>query len=276
MGRSSNPSASPVLWVVQTNLGSSDTHEVIRTACERNGLLFQGVKIIPFSDDLPDVRYDGPVLAYGSTRFIRNVAASKAWSPGAFFDEEAFTIARCLQAWGGWMANSDSVIVRLDAVASLPYSDQDEIFVRPDRDLKEFAGQVMTFKALSDWAAVIAGGEYELDGSLLVAVGSPKRIRTEWRVFAVEGARVVAATRYRLDGELAPQAGAPAAVIAFVEARLSEWMPTPAVALDIAEIDGKLRILELTDTHSAGHYAADVEAIVVAISKIVESRYPGA
>ena len=126
------------------------------------------------------------------------------------------------------MVNRDSAIVRLDSIASLPYEGGDELFVRPNGDLKEFAGDVMTFAALCDWAATISAGGFELDGSLLVAVASPKPIRTEWRVFAVEGARVVAATRYRLDSRLAPSADVPPKVISFVEARLREWMPAPA------------------------------------------------
>jgi hypothetical protein len=258
------------LWMVQTNLGNELTHDAIRSACERNGLLFHGVKVVPFSDELPDIEHDGPVLAYGSTRFIKKVVDSKKWQPGAFFDETIFNVANCIGNWRNWMANYDSTIVSLDSVAQLSCSETEELFVRPNGDLKEFAGEVMTFKALCEWSAVIGGGGFEFDGSLLVAVANPKLIRSEWRLFAVEGARVIAATRYRLDGRLAPKAGAPAEVIAFAENRLKEWMPAPAVALDVAEVDGELRILELSDIHSAGHYEAVVETIVVETSKIAE------
>lgn len=263
----------PTLWMVQTNLGNAETHDAIKSACERNGLLFQGVKVIPFSDELPDIEHAGPVLAYGTTRFIKNVADSKKWKPGAFFDEKTFTVANCLRAWGDRMVNSDSVIVRLDSVASLPYSAADDLFVRPDGDLKEFAGEVMTFKGLCDWAAVINGGGFEFDGSLLVAIAGPKPIKSEWRVFAVEGARVIAATRYRLNGRLAPEADVPPKVVSFVESRLREWMPAPAIALDVAEVDNEIRILELSDIHSVGHYAADIEAVVVETSKVASHHW---
>jgi hypothetical protein len=263
----------PTLWIVQTNLGDSTTHDAIKSACEANGLLFRGVDVIPFSDELPDIEYDGPVLAYGATRFIRNVANTKKWKPGAFFDERMFTITNCLHAWGDRMANSDSVIVRLDSVASLPYQPTDDVFVRPNGDLKQFAGDVMAFKDLCGWAATIGGGGFEIDGSLLVAVATPKWIKAEWRIFAVEGGRAIAATRYRLDGRLAPSADVPEAVVSFVEARLKEWMPAPAVALDVAEVENDIRILELSDIHSAGHYAADIEAIVVETSRVAERHW---
>lgn len=263
----------PVLWFVQTNLGNAATPEAIRAACERNGLLFRGITRRPFSDDLPDLDYAGPVMAYGATRFIKSLVDSARWTPGAFFDETTFTVASCLRRWGAWMVNGDSAIVRLDAVASLPHGAGDHVFVRPNGDLKDFAGEVMTFRALCDWAAVVSSGDLAFDGSLLVAVAGPKPIKSEWRVFAVEGAGVVAATRYRLDGRLAQLAGAPPEVVAFVETRLQEWMPSPALALDVAETDDGLRILELSDFHSAGHYAADVEAIVVAASRVAARHW---
>ena len=78
----------PVLWVVQTNLGNAITHDAIKSACERNELLFQGVTVIPFSHALPDIEYAGPILAYGATRFIKAVANSKKWRPDAFFDDK--------------------------------------------------------------------------------------------------------------------------------------------------------------------------------------------
>jgi len=254
--------------MVQTNLGNALTHNAIKSACDRNGLLFQGVEVIPFSDKLPDVKHAGPVLAYGSTRFIKNVVDSKKWNPGAFFDEKTFTVANCISAWGEWMVNHDSVFIRLDSVATLPYSAESELFVRPNGDLKEFAGDVMTFNDLCDWAIIIKNGGFEFDGSLLVAVASAKPIKSEWRVFAVEDARVIAATRYRVDGRLAPHPKTPSKIISFVERRLQEWMPAPAVALDVAEIDNEIRIVELSDIHAAGHYEADIETIVVETSEI--------
>ena len=262
----------PTLWIVQTNLGNTETDAAIKSACERNGILFEGVKVIPFSNEFPDVDYEGPVLAYGATRFIKNVVEAKKWRPGAFFDEKTFTVANSIRRWGGWIANHDAV-VRLDSVANLPYERADDLFVRPDSDLKQFAGEVMTFGALCDWASTISGGKFELDGSLMVAVAHRKPIKSEWRIFAVEGPRVVAATRYRLDGRLAPKAEVPPAVASFVEARLREWMPAPAVALDVAEVGDDLRILELSDIHSAGHYAADIEAIVVEVSKVAARHW---
>lgn len=260
----------PTLWMVQENLGNTTTHDAIKRACERNGLPFRSITSIPFSDDLPDVEYAGPVLAYGATRFINNVVRSGRWKPGAFFDEAIFTVANCIRAWDWWMVNADSTIVRLDRVNELPFAPADEVFVRPNSDLKEFAGGIMTFAALRDWAEIVSKGDFELKRSLLIAVAVPKPIESEWRVFAVDGARVIAGTRYRLDGRLAPDAAVPDNVVSFVESRLREWMPTPAVALDIANVDGELRILELSDIHSAGHYAANTETIVLELSRLAE------
>ena len=67
------------------------------------------------------------------------------------------------------MVNSDCVLTPLRSVSELGYSDSEDVFVRPNDDLKAFAGEVMTFRDLCDWATVIEGGQFEIDGSLLVA-----------------------------------------------------------------------------------------------------------
>jgi ATP-grasp domain, R2K clade family 3 len=263
------PRLSPaVKWIVQSNLGNNDTFQVIRKACEKHGLLIEGVTVIPFSPDLPDIKYDGPVLIYGATQFVKRAVAMGIWKPGAFFDPLTFTVDNCLARWGGWMVNHDSKVIPMACIQELPYAPDDLVFVRPNSDFKEFAGNVMSYSELCAWCDTIAKGGFEFDSSLLVAVATPKPIASEWRVFVIEDKGIVAATLYRSRGRLMTKDGAPEEVLEFVKERVREWMPSPAFALDIAEVEGSLRILELSDIHSCGHYASDVESIVMSMSDV--------
>lgn len=254
------------LWAVQINLGSDDAHHAIKRACASCGALFRGVLVVPFLNEIPEIAHDGPIIAYGSTRFIKRVTDEGRWLPGAFFDETVFTFAACMSKWGQWMLNRDGVHTTLGDVQLLQHKASADVFVRPNSDLKEFAGGVMRFSDLCDWATTISGGGFEIDVTLPIVVSAPKRVRKEWRVFVTADAGVVAATLYRVDGRLCALSGAPKIVTSFVEDRLGEYMPAPAFALDIGQHDGSLAIVELTDLHSAGFYAADVGAIVAAVS----------
>jgi hypothetical protein len=262
----------PVLWVVQSNLGNTETHDSIQEICRRNGFGFQSVTVVPFANELPDLSYAGPVLFYGATQWIRKIATAKKWTPGVFFDEESFTVSRCIEEWHYEMANHDAAILPIGDVDRLALPQDQLLFVRPNGDFKEFAGEIMTFGKLREWAGVLCAGGLELDALFTIVVARPKPIGSEWRIFAVE-AKIVDATRYRVNGRRSVEKGAPPAVLEFAQSRLNEWMPVPALALDVAEVDGELKILELSDIHSCGHYAASVEDVIVAVSRVAELRY---
>lgn len=260
------------LWFVQTNLGNQDVHREISEICARHNYRYHGIKIIPFTIGIPDYWPAGPIIAYGSTRFIANIARSK-WRSAVFFDESIFKVSNYAFIWKKHLLNQDAYFSNLCDVHRLPFLAGDEVFCRPDGDLKEFAGEVMTFAALCNWAKTISTGNFEFDDFLPVLVASPKRVRREWRIFVTEDKGIIASSQYRVDGRLAPQEGCPIAVEEFVNDRIDEWCPVPAFALDVCEIDGALKIVELTDFHSAGFYAANLEDIVVEVSQTAVGAY---
>jgi hypothetical protein len=265
------------LWVVQSNLLNEDSSAAIQAACIKHGRSFQGIVVIPFTgpEGLLVINHDGPIIAYGSTRFIKNVVDSGRWSPGAFFDENIFTVKNYLDHWGPYMVNHDASILPLGVVSTklFSYRQNDKVFVRPNGDMKQFDGMLMTVNSLCKWSEEICKGGYEFDGSLLIAVSLPKVIEQEWRLFIVDG-KVVTGSLYRVDGQLRKSPYVPPQVITFAEERIREWNPTLVLVLDIGAMeDGELKIIEMGDFHSAGHYCADIEKIVVAVSEVAEENY---
>jgi hypothetical protein len=78
-------------WIVQNNLGQTKDTERIRQACINNGYLYEPIKVIPFSLELPEIDNKEPTIFYGATNFINNIYKSGRWIPGTFFNEN-FTI----------------------------------------------------------------------------------------------------------------------------------------------------------------------------------------
>jgi hypothetical protein len=260
-------------WIVQTNLGSAADVEQLRQACAAQGLPFVGVAAIPFSDELPAVEGEGPAVLYGSTRFVQRMAAGGRFWPGTFFDEATFQFAAWQRAWGAHLLNAAAEHTTLGALAERALPPDALLFVRPERDLKEFAGEVLRFGELAAWVERLTATDLTLDRSCPVVVAEPVGIAEEWRLVLVAG-RVVAGSRYRVHHRLAVAPAVPDEVVRFAEARAAEWAPAPAFVLDVGRSGPGLYVIECNCFNSAGFYACDVGALVGAISAWVDRAEP--
>lgn len=255
------------LWAIQTNLGSTKDVAEIEAAAIRCGAEFRGLKVIPFSDDMPDVETDRPVIFYGSARFTSAIARDGRWTPGVFHDDAVLASSLYLKMWGERMVNAGAMILPLRDVVSAPFEDDEEIFIRPDADDKSFAGVVEKFCGLRVWASKIcAMDDAMISAETLVLIGRAVEIQAEWRCFIIDGS-CVAASQYREDGRMKTTADVPKDVIAYAEESWQEWPLMPVVAIDVARLDnGELRIVEAGRLHSTGFYAADIHSVVSAVT----------
>ena len=258
-------------WVAQTNLGKDTYWQDVRDACNSLGFEFEGIEVIPFSGDLPEVPANKPAVFYGSTRLVTDVYRSQKWNPGVFFDEDNFRVS-------SWMKhipkdlilNGDAEILPLKDAADL-YSrsgkihDKSEyVFVRPDKDLKEFSGETMTRDKLRDWFELVSDGKTELDPDTLVAVSKPWHISKEWRLFIVDK-EVVSGSQYRVGGHLCQDSYVPEPVIRRAEHIANIWTPAPVCVMDICQ-SNELYLVEFNCFNSSGFYYANVNDIVKEIS----------
>lgn len=255
-----------VFWLVQSNLGSTRAIEDLSAAFAALGQPHALVTAIPFSDELPEVEVRSPVVAYGATGWITRIATSGVFAPGAFFDLEAFRVSAWAPRYGERFVNAGAAFTTLGELSAQSRGEDDLLFLRPDRDLKAFAGEVVRFGDVRAWCARLRDGELALGPDEPVVVAEPQRIRQEWRVFVCDGV-AVAASRYRVDFRLAPDADTPLEVLRFAEECAGIHAPAPVFVLDIAEVAAGLRVIEVNCLHSAGFYEADVRAIVEGVSQ---------
>jgi len=95
------------LWAIQNNLGSNDESTRLINACKNNNIEVVGIKVIPFSHELPEITTDIPVIFYGSTGFTTRIHESKAWVPGVWYEEDIF---RKLALRDNRRGDSDAVV----------------------------------------------------------------------------------------------------------------------------------------------------------------------
>lgn len=253
-------------WIIQSNLGKSGDVEALLDACEQEGQPASTVAAIPFSDALPDVPNDGPTLFYGATSFTANIHAKGAWRPGVFFDEAAFRYGACVKALGPLMLNADGEQTTLGALAGRELPDEHQLFLRPQRDDKAFAGGVMRMGKLREWVSKL-DDDMMLTKDCEIIAAEPVDIAEEYRMFMVRG-QPIAGSRYRVHHALSVSQEVPQEVMRFAADVATGYAPVDVFVMDIARLGDTLHVIEFNCFNSSGFYGSDKRAIVRAVSAL--------
>ena len=262
---------SEVRWVIQSNLGSSGEIKRLFQACDALGVEALPVEVVPFSDELPNVPTDKPAIFYGSARFVANAVVAGKWHPCAYFDDSIFRFSHWRENYRGYLLNDDAVILSMEEFAQAhTWENSEMLFIRPDRDLKEFGGTLMTFQDYKTWYDRIAalGSEAEIGANTKLVVATPKNLGHEWRLFMVDG-KYCSGSHYRSYGTLEVHSEVPSEVIAFAHDTSRVWQPDQVYAVDVGEVEGKLLVVEINGFNSTGFYDSDIQSIVSAVSELV-------
>lgn len=259
-----------VTWVVQTNMGNeSDIYKYVKGIKESGATVIE-IEYIPFSDELPQLQIDGPVIFYGTVGFINKVSESEQWPLAVFADKDTFTYELWAKNYGDMLLNSpDGVEMMQLGEFNLDGRDpEDYIFVRPQHDTKSLVGSVMKNKDFYNWANRVKGGGYEnLSESTPIIIGTPYGIEAEWRLFIIDH-KVVQASKYYERGKLKKVIGAPQKVIDFANKAIKRWSPVRAYVLDVCISADNCYIVEAQSFNSAGTYACDTKELAEAVNKV--------
>lgn len=248
-------------WVIQNNLCSSGARE-LANACKHLNIDHEFVEVVPFDPTLPAIE-PGPAIFYGATNFVNNVWRSKKWTPSVFFNEKNFLFSSYLKNWN--VLNSDAVITTFDKISRENIDPNKDIFIRPNKDIKEFAGEVIKFGDLVSWRDRISMGGFIFDGSCEIVISEPYNIADEWRLFVVNK-EVITGSHYRTYGRLDVKYQIPESVLQFANKQIARWNPSPVYSLDIGKSGDGLYVIEANCFNSSGFYASDVEKLVKAVT----------
>jgi hypothetical protein len=254
-------------WIVQNNFrtDAEDTNK-IKSACEKFDLLFEGVKVVPFSNDIYEVDLSVPAIFYGGTGWINKIY--EKYKPlGIFFNPES-VFTYWIEKYKENALNYGAKQTTLEELSQENRPDNEPLFVRPVKDLKEFNGGVMYFRDIRDWANKIycVAENY---GKIPIVAGEPYRISREWRLFILEG-KVITGSQYRLYSILNVKPEVPQEVVDFAEEQAKVFSPTPAFVMDIGESNKNLYVIEIGCLNSAGFYASNIDKIVCEVSNYLE------
>ena len=253
-------------WIVQNNLrtGSGD-EEKIEQACKKYGFKFHGIRVIPFSDNLPEVSAD--MIFYGGTGWINKIYVKYPHLPGIFFNPES-VFTHWVNKYGQNAINYGARETTLEEFSKEEYPDNQQFFIRPANDLKDFGGSVAPFSYIKDWAQKINCARLDL-GKLPIIVNEPYGIAHEWRLFIVNG-KVITGSHYRSYLVLHVYDDIPDRVISFAEEQAQIYSPDEVFVMDVGESNKKLYVVEIGCFNSAGFYASDIDRIVYEVSHVLE------
>jgi hypothetical protein len=248
-----------MFWIVQADLFQQNERPLVVETLRRFGILHQIVEVAR-GTITPEVTYDGPLITNGSI-MLSNIAIERGWRPGSLFGP-AFSVEVWQPQFRDHLLNRDAVITTLAAADP----EWDQVFIRPVRDDKSFAGRVITRAAFKAWQAEIIdrGGTLAETRILYAPV---KRIGQEHRHFIVDGV-VVSSSRYKLAGVANQSRVVDAAVIEFAARRAACWQPARAFVLDTYQTGDEIGIVEIGGICHAGFYQADVQKIIMALDSM--------
>jgi hypothetical protein len=257
-----------IQWVVQRNLTSQADFEGIRNACEKIGIPFIGLDIIPFTPQLPEFDRSRKSIIYGSTTFNALAYEDVSLREGLFFDAQQFSIENYIDKWGHHMLNYEANISSFKELMESKEIPHDKLlFIRPDDDSKSFAGEMKRFDEIKSWFnTLITVENSSLSADSRIVISEPYNIQFEWRLWIVNG-RVVAASKYREYFKLRKEEGCPAAVRAFAEERCREYTPDDAFVMDVCLCGDEYYIVECGCLNGAGFYKANIDDIINNVSE---------
>lgn len=262
------------VWVIQKNIyAEPKVCSSIECICKKQGYIFYPIIVIPFADDFPDVCSNNPTIFYGATGFINKVYLNNKWNPGVFFDAENFTVKSYIEHYKDHMLNFPCEFTNIGKFASSQKFSEDLFFIRPNKDLKEFAGDVMEFNKLVCWADTLqhlpgCDNNPTVTIDTEIVVSEPVGISHEWRLFIING-QVSSGSHYRERGHLNVFRDVPLEVIEFVEEMCKIWTPSSVFVMDVAESANNLYVVECNCFNSAGFYESDLEKIMIDINNFI-------
>lgn len=261
-------------WIIQSNLIREHVLAEIEAALTAGGISFEEVKIVPFSDELPEIKkLDEVNVFYGSTTLIMNAYRHYGVTKGIFYDAPNFNMRTYAERWGERMLNADARFLTFSEIVRLGLEEDSTWFVRPIEDDKAFSGRLMTVAEIHAFEKELATSNNPyLTTETIASISAPKAITKEWRLFVVDR-EMVSACRYTMDGKLSVDADdLPEEMLRFAEECCSMYVPAEVFVMDIALWEGQYRIVECNCFNDSGFYQHDIGGIIGRVNDWLYSR----
>lgn len=264
---------SKICWLVDellTERAADSGFPSLEQAARELGHKVYKTKYIPFSRE-PDwfISTKFPkgscVVTHGTVQFCQQIEKhfGKMWTPSMYFNANVKSWSKFAPYIGNDLLNDDYIILPYEDVKRRLVS-QEAIFVKPESGLKEFTGQVISYK--EDFEKL--SPHHKIDPTTLCVVAAAKDIRAEFRYVIVDK-KVVTGSEYRWDNKLDVRIDThPVCDAMAKKVAEADWQADTVYVCDVALVDGdQAKVVELNAFSSSGLYACNTYKIVEAVSK---------
>lgn len=210
-------------------------------------------------------------VVYGPVRAVEFATATYGWLSWLNLPKLACTAY--FPVFGQHLVNSDYVMLPLGDVprqwnsltAFLSKGGEETLFVKPNQNNKLFVAGSMCVEEVRSLRNA-------LDADELVVISGCKEIHREWRCFILNTSYLTGSL-YRDGDNVSKCLLSREDVIEFANAMAQMRYPElpPVWVIDVAETEHGLRVLEVSDSASAGFYEADHDLLIKHISLEADS-----
>lgn len=264
-------------WIIGRALTREAGYASLMQAIEKTGTKHTLVRKPPFVEyliaDHNDLDENGdnkpimldikePVFVTGTTS-MQGVSRNHGWNPG-FID--APSQEECMEHWGEHMLNHGALFGEIGKIRA---PEEGGFFIRPNEDLKSFAGTVMNAEKFNGWrTSLLAIDSWSsIPPETEVMIAPIRTIWAEYRCIVVNG-RYVTGSRYKTGSRIEYSPDVAPMIINYVNERIGEWNPRRALCIDIAHTPEGLKVIETNSISSCGFYAIDMDIFVHEINSL--------
>jgi hypothetical protein len=260
-----------VIWAIQTNLLNDDTVKAVWDAAKRIGCDTREAIVIPFQDELGNEAElealdseNNVIIPYGSVKLAK-ISERRKWR-GNCYVPETFR-ADVWNEQRSDMLNCDAVTMRVKDAADYfaEHNQDEERFIRPLHDLKEFNGTVAQIGDIRSWMSSTKSGNFSFGEDTLIMVAPLQKLYSETRWFVVDG-KVVDGSYYRLGGRLVPKHITEPELYKVAQEKADRWLPHVNCVMDLADTEDGVQVIEFNTINSSGFYDHNISKIVHALT----------
>jgi len=252
-------------FIIQYNLINNKQLMQIKDVVEKYPHEYVGV--IPFSKEITS---DEPLngteyIPYGSTSLIERTCGL-GWK-GCYFDLNTFNYKTFTDNRDDMLNNN--VLTIKDAMEFLKTQPENNLwFTRPSKDLKQFTGRVASsescLKYFTNALLVDTSSVAQLKPDTEIVLSEPRNIDAEYRWFVIDR-KVVSGSMYRNNGYLFKQRVTDKKMIDEAQTFADKWLPHDNCVMDLALVNGKVKVIEFNCLNGSGFYDNDIDAVFEAM-----------
>ncbi len=214
-----------------------------------------------------------PAFFYGSLQLANEVKRTRPDT--VFCNLENYKCTHYYPHFQEYMLNDEPTIAmygNLPALKDDLYRDigeDDAIFIRPNSGFKLFTGKVVYKESFEHDLDMF--NMYDIPPDSIVLISRPQRIEAEWRLFCKKD-KIICGSMYKRQGYPTINDKVPTAVLEFGALVASKWQPEPLWTLDICEVAGNYKVVEINSFSCSGLYAADCSLLINAVQEHFDEK----